>query len=622
MTQDMARVLIATAEKQRQAPIQPNRVLVEQVRLLYASVRSAATVEMCITTIFWVVIYWQLQDTAVMAWAALHFAKMLRAPLRLRYAKDPKAEERSVYWHRFYCQEVFITGVVWGLAPWFFLHKLDVALATMMIVFILSKFTMGVIAMVASRQVVSCYVWPMVAGLASFLVWQVIESSGTNQAIYAFGVFGLLSFGISMVVFSRHLNSLLTRSLQTQFEKEALADELQLKAAEVQRISDEKTRFLAAASHDLRQPLHAIALFGAVLDKELAGKTEHRHTVSLMHAVKALGTSLDSMLDVSQLDAGIIKPDLRPMALAPMLENLNHMFANRANDKGLELRMRVSTLWTYSDPHLLQRVLGNLIENALKFTTRGGVVVMARARGNHIWLDVRDTGVGIAPEYTRQIFDEYYQIGHEGRDRAQGMGIGLAVVRRITALLLHPVLVQSRLGRGSRFRVVLPKAVALPEPGVPDGLYVSRNPSQQNEVSLKHIQRVLLLDDEADIGDAVSAYLALHRVQVVLAADEAQAQRAFEQAASQQQPFNAIISDYRLQGGADGVIIALALRKRFAPRLPILVITGETSPEKLHRVTTSGLKVLFKPVTGPALVRALSELVELVELVEWSDVKG
>ena len=296
MTDRLARITSARAEKQQQSHTGPpsltERVLVEQVRLLYASVRSTATVELCITTVFWVVVWWQLQDTAVLAWAALHFAKMLRAPLRLRYAKDPHAHKRSAYWHRFYCQEVLITAVVWGLAPWFFLNKLDIALATMMIVFILSKFTIGVIAMVASRQVVACYVWPMVAGLSSFLAWQAVQSTGTVQAIYAFGTFGLVSYGISVVVFSRHLNNLLTHSLQTQFEKESLADELQLKAAEVQRVSDEKTRFLAAASHDLRQPLHAIALFGAVLDKELAGKAEHRHTVSLMHAVKALGTSL------------------------------------------------------------------------------------------------------------------------------------------------------------------------------------------------------------------------------------------------------------------------------------------------------------------------------------------
>ena len=575
--------------------------------------RSTATVELCITTIFWVVVYWQLQDTAVLAWAALHFAKMLRAPLRLRYAADPQAAQRSAYWHRFYCQEVFITGVVWGLAPWFFMYKLDIALATVMVVFMLSKFAIGVIGMVASRQVVACYVWPMVAGLASFSAWQLVQSSGAVQAIYAFGVFGLLTFGIAVVIFSRHLNSLLTRSLQTQFEKEGLADELLLQAAEVQRVSDEKTRFLAAASHDLRQPLHAIALFGAVLDKELVGKAEHRHTVSLMHAVKALGTSLDSMLDVSQLDAGIITPDLRPMALAPLLENLNHMFANRANDKGLELRIRVSTQWTTSDPHLLQRVLANLIENALKFTLHGGVVVMARARGNNIWLDVHDTGVGIAAEHTRQIFDEYYQIGNEGRDRARGMGIGLAVVRRITALLQHPVLVQSRLGRGSRFRLVLPSAAALPDHEAASTLVAADAAPEPTAASLKHIQRVLVLDDEADIGQAVSAYLSLHGIEVVLAADAAQAQAAFLQAAQQQQPFNAIVSDYRLQGGADGVTISLALREQFAPSIPILVVTGETSPDKLHRVTASGLKVLFKPVAGPALIQALTELADVGE---------
>ncbi len=179
-----------------------------------------------------------------------------------------------------------------------------------------------------------------------------------------------------------------------------------------------------------------------------------------MRAVRTLGTSLDSMLDVSLLDGGVITPDLQPVQLDAIFVSLNHMFAALAEQKGLQLRVRASGLWVHSDPHLLHRMLGNLIDNALKYTMRGGTTVTARARGDHVWIDVRDTGIGIESEHLGHVFEEFYQARNSGMGRAHGMGIGLSVVQRLSRLLDHPVDVRSRPGRGSRFRLVLPVASA------------------------------------------------------------------------------------------------------------------------------------------------------------------
>jgi signal transduction histidine kinase len=574
------------------------RVLREQVATLYASVRTGSLVQLGITTIFWIVFYIQLRNNAILVWAAIHFVQSVRVLISLgqAYSRAPDAASQSRLWERRHSREVFISGCIWGMAPWVFLPANNMALAAVLTLFILGKFTMGMISMVVSKRAVTNYVVPMALGLSSALVWR-------GDAMHVFLGCASVAYAASMLVFSRRLHQMLTDALVVRFEREALAEQLSEQVAITQRASNDKTRFFAAASHDLRQPLHAIALFGAVLDKELTGRAEHTHAARLMDAVHALSVSLDTMLDVSQLDAGVIKPEKRPVPLSATLEALNQMFAVRANQKGLELRVRASRLWVHTDPQLLQRMLSNLIENALKFTTQGGVIVTARVRKEVVWLDVRDSGMGIAADNIDSIFDEFYQVGNAGRDRTQGLGIGLALVRRLSRLLGHPVQVSSRVGKGSRFRVILPMA---PEPSAPGRLRSTK--PQDPWVPQKLPRRVLVIDDEADICEAIAALLGLHGVTVVAVSNEADARLALQRAIQASLPFDALLCDYRLQGGIDGLEASLRLRRSFAPQLPLLIITGETAPARLQRIYDLGVPVLFKPAEASELLQALSKL--------------
>jgi CheY-like chemotaxis protein len=254
-------------------------------------------------------------------------------------------------------------------------------------------------------------------------------------------------------------------------------------------------------------------------------------------------------------------------------------------------------------------MLANLVENAIKYTSTGGVVVVARARGAQVWMDVCDTGLGIAPEHLEHIFDEFYQVSNPGRDRSHGLGIGLSIVRRLSDLLGHPVLVQSRLGHGSRFRIVLPAAAALAV--LPPAHFMAGGTSDgvlQRPPLSDLPQRVLLIDDEADIGLAVAALLGSCGVAVTVVQHANGAIAAFELAVLNSAPFDCLICDYRLAEGADGLEVALALRQRFDPGLPVLLVTGETAPERLQRVRDSGLAVLFKPVPGGTLLTALTAI--------------
>jgi CheY-like chemotaxis protein/nitrogen-specific signal transduction histidine kinase len=426
--------------------------------------------------------------------------------------------------------------------------------------------------------------------------------------------------GVTLQI-TRNLHTSLTETLLTRFEKEALAEQIAAQMAVTQRVSDEKTRFFAAASHDLRQPLHAIALFGAVLERELHEHSSGQSARRLMRAVHAMGSSLDTMLDVSRLDAGVVQPEVVATPLKSTLQILNQMFSSRAEDKGLQLRLRTTPMWVLSDPQLLQRLLANLVENALKYTEQGGVLVVARARDNQVCIDVIDTGVGIAPEHIEQIFDEFYQVDNPGRDRSQGLGIGLSIVRRLSRLLDHPLQIKSRPGMGSRFRLSLP--MALPKdaaPRRPSSLASLASGDLSGERPVEHMlptpalalpalpSPMLLLDDETDIGDAMRDLLASHGVQLEVAVDEVAAEAAFRQAGLRHQTFAALICDYRLAEGADGLQAAHRLRAQFAPDLPLLLVTGETAPHRLQSVRDAGVPVLFKPVVVPLLLQALADL--------------
>jgi len=575
------------------SPETARRVLREQVAALYAISWSSTLAGTLLAWAMCAIFYWRLQNPMVLVWLVLNFLQLLRYPLTSAYHCDPQAADRSEFWARRQCRELLIYSSVWGLAPWLFMPTDDLPMTALMMLLILGLCTGGVPAVAPRWPSVLSFVVPMMLGLISALAWRA-------DAVHLFlAVCSVVYLGATLH-FARQQNQLLTDALLMRFEKEALADQLAQQMAVTQRVSEEKTRFFAAASHDLRQPLHAIALFGAVLEKDLEGRPEHTHAARLMRAVHALGTSLDTMLDVSLLDAGVIVPERQAAPLNPVFQSINQLFAARADEKGLQLRLRASPLWVRTDPALLQRLLANLVENAIKYTPRGGVLVVARARGSTVWIDVRDTGIGIAAEHVGAIFDEFYQVDNPGRDRTQGLGIGLSIVRRLSELLAHPVQVHSRPGRGSRFRVALSAAPA-------QALLPAARPDAALEPRVLP-RRVLLIDDEADIGDAVAALLGSYGVALEVVRDEAMAIAAFTHAATQAAPFDALLCDYRLGGGADGLDAGLRLRRRFDPRLPLLLVTGETAPERLQRVRDSGVRVLFKPVAAEALLAALASL--------------
>ena len=243
----------------------------------------------------------------------------------------------------------------------------------------------------------------------------------------------------------------------------AATSELERKRAEAERSSLAKSRFLAAASHDLRQPLHALNLFANDLSNTAANPDQRRLAGKIATSIGAMSELLDSLVSISRLDVAGVHPEIRPTPLQPLFDRLYQAFAQKAKAKGLRLRFRPTKTWVQTDPALMERLLANLLSNAIRYTEQGSILVAARRSRNDIRLEVRDSGSGIAPEHQQAVFEEFFQVGNSQREQSKGPGLGLAIVDRLGRAMNTPVSLRSALGHGSVFSLRLELAQAVSE---------------------------------------------------------------------------------------------------------------------------------------------------------------
>jgi len=364
--------------------------------------------------------------------------------------------------------------------------------------------------------------------------------------------------------------------------------------SEAERASAAKSRFMAAVSHDLRQPMHALGLFLDDLKSiELPPQTAPllEHMESALHSTQSL---LDSILVISRLESGLIAPNFMAFPLQPVLERLRRAFSAVAQKKSLSLRVVSCNAVVFSDPALLERILANLVSNALRYTDSGGVVLGCRRRGPALRIEVWDTGLGIAPEHQEAIFREFFRI-ERANDNRGGLGLGLAIVQSCTQLLGYTVGLTSVPGRGSRFSLQVPlgqlPAHALAEPD----LMAEDDSGPATFAGL----RVLVVDDDAVILERTARLLERWGCRVIMAASGPQAEALLARESASP---DLIISDLRLDHGELGTEVVQRLRARLRPNLPALLLTGDTSLQTARDVRRSGLTLLYKPVP-PAKLR-------------------
>lgn len=379
---------------------------------------------------------------------------------------------------------------------------------------------------------------------------------------------------------------------QSLAERDELEHGLRLAAEAAERANAAKSRFLAAASHDIRQPLVPIKLFAELLE----GEVKEPDALGILHKMRASLQSLDDLisrlLDFSRIDAGAIQVTAETVSLEPMLARFGHEMGPVARAKGLDLRVLPCSLWVRTDRVLVQQVLRNLIENAIRYTDRGKVLVGCRRHGTHVRLLVGDTGIGIAADEQQAIFGEFYQVGNKHRNRRDGLGLGLATVDRLCRKLGHPISVASIPGRGSLFGIDIP-LVARPAR--------DREPDRPQAKDLGHV-RVLLIEDDVDARDAVATIMERWGWTVVGAGGRKEAMAALD---GHGVP-DIIVTDLRLEpefSGVDAIRMICDIARR---DVPAVIITGDNAHDDLT-AAMGGWPVRTKPFSARQLHAAMAE---------------
>jgi PAS domain S-box-containing protein len=369
------------------------------------------------------------------------------------------------------------------------------------------------------------------------------------------------------------------------------------KAAEEANLA--KSRFLASASHDLRQPIQAINLFSMALANTALSAEQKKISDYLALSAKSLGNLLNVLLDISKFDAGLVKPARELIDTGALIRNVVAEVALLASEKRLRLRAfpRREVLVSFADAKLLRSLLGNLVDNAIKYTERGGVLVGTRRLGRQILIQVWDTGIGIAPEHVDNIFEEYFQVGNPERDRTKGLGLGLAIAKRIAGLLETELVCRSRLGRGSVFEFRLPLADE-PREQLP-GRIQQKDINGDGNGGLSG-RRIVVIEDDSTVAVALRLSLESQGMSVTIYhnAEDALANPGITEA-------DFYVSDLRLPG-LNGREFLDVLQTRSQKRIKGVILTGDTSPERVELAKTSRWTVMFKPVDLPTLLSAIS----------------
>jgi PAS domain S-box-containing protein len=382
--------------------------------------------------------------------------------------------------------------------------------------------------------------------------------------------------------------------------RKAIDHELRTAKEEAERANLSTSKFLASASHDLRQPVQSLFFFTAALQPHVRDEAGREQLMHLERGIDALKGLIDSLLDVSRLDAGVVKPTIEDFPIGPLLDHIAAGYGPIAAAKGLEWEVvpnpATNPTIVRSDRVLLGRMLRNLIENAVRYTERGGLRVVCRPAGDRLCIEVADTGIGIPADHLPRIWEEFHQVGNPERDRANGLGLGLAIVQRIGHLLGYPIAVRSEAGVGSTFSIKVPLGAT---PAAPEPV-----PPLEKPAATAGRRFAVVIDDDNIVRLGLQMLLQEWGFDVLSAGS---GEQALTQLRTAEREPDIIIADYRLREGKVGTEAILAIRSLFGCAIPSVILTGETGPECQRDAAMHGLTIAHKPVTPRQLSKALEQ---------------
>jgi signal transduction histidine kinase len=506
--------------------------------------------------------------------------------LYFKYMREAPSPDQADRWGMWLVIAVFIYGCAWGSAgivmfrPNFTIYQTFLILGLFMVA--ISTMAGGLTAFMPT---VYAFLLPATAPL---LIRTAVEGDFLHLMVTAAGII-LLAL---IHYYAAHLNRQIVESFRLRFEN-------MLARKRAEEANHAKSRFLAAASHDLRQPLHTLSLYSAALKLHAPEGAMGEIASHINTALASLSVLVNSLLDISKLDAGAVEPELQSVCVRTLIERIEADYQPVAFEKGLEFRVAAVNALVKTDPVLLERVLRNLIDNAFKYTVAGTITLAAEMDDRTVRIAVRDTGPGIPAAERERIFEEFYQIGNPERERSQGLGLGLAIVQRLVRLLGMDLQLESEPGSGSAFSVAMPRAIEIrPAPRETTAAVYAENSRVLDGA------RVLVIDDEPEVRAGMQTLLEYLGCRVAVCGGLAEAQCLLDEHALEP---DMIVADFRLRQHENGIDTVRRLRARLG-NVPALLVTGDTAPERLREAHSSGLPLLHKPVSADKLMESMLEV--------------
>lgn len=568
-----------------------DKINTEQIKMLHDAIPSLLLVNVLVGLAlaygFWDVVSHQ---SILICLALLLVMVITRGAFFLSYKKYFKPSNKKLYRHSLIIGSA-CAGIIWGLIGILFLptgeqnYQLFILLALMAMTGG-SAFTLAIY--------LPCYFAYVPVTLLPIIIQLFILGEKFHIALAV----ATFAFFLVLTSFNIRVNKNFKTSLTLRFENLDLIEQLKQQKDEAERANRAKSKFLAAASHDLRQPLYSLGLFTSVLDELIQFPKVKKVVEQINSSVSALTNLFDKLLDISQLDAGVIEVKKQDFSLKIIFDKLQDSFDSQAKEKDITINWPAKYPAVHSEPDLLEQIIRNYLTNAIKYTLKGEITIECEVDDSEVnkgmvSIHVSDSGIGISEVNLADIYEEFYQISNPERDREKGLGLGLSIVKRTAMLLEHDIAVSSEVDKGSKFSIFVDQSQL-----VVDTLGFTTK--EDNHDIADNSGLIVVIDDEKGIREGLDSILQIWGYSVIVACD---LDDALLQLKSSNRYPDIIISDYRLKEGKTGIDAIKAIHSAYNRNIPALIITGDIASDRLVEMSSSNFQVLFKPVP-PMKLRA------------------
>jgi signal transduction histidine kinase/CheY-like chemotaxis protein len=597
---------IALKPEPARGPVENEYLYREQIKLAYEQLHVASFASITGYLLLPALLWNYVPHFNIILWLSLCVVFVSIAPHVLlgMYRRADEQSREKEYWSKWLVGTAFVGSCSWG-SMGVLLYPPDSLVFQLVLMFAIGVGAALAAIIGASYQPVF---WAkFVPNLLPFCIFALFQ----DEAIYTLIGLGIpLVYGTALLLLYRNLHKHFLESLRLRLEKNHLIEQLQHKKQAAEKANAEKSRFLAAASHDLRQPLHAQML----LVDELKSHAHNEHCAQTLQkleiSMKTMNGLFSELLDISKLDACAITPNITEFPVSELFEELAMDFSHMAKSNHLQFRIHSSELKIRSDRNLLSRVLRNLVSNAIRYTDKGGILIGCRRRKSNVLIQVWDTGAGIPATEKEHIFHEFYQLHNPERDRNKGLGLGLAIVSKLADLLDHKIHIHSQVKKGSVFSVEVPVAIGMTTgmttemttETIAAAALIKPIESQNRNISGLN---VLLVDDNELILTTMRDLFIKWGCNVFAASS---LDTALNHVGSLINRLDLIVADFRLRNNTTGIQVIDKLELVLNRKIPSIIVTGDTSPQILQTILHSGRYVLHKPVAPQKLRQYVNEV--------------